>query len=41
MTNRERILGVAGTVMPTSPIERVERISDLVEQHVTYPVRPY
>lgn len=35
------ILGVADNVMPTSLIERVERISDLVEQHGTYPVQPY
>ncbi len=35
------ILGVADNVMPTSLIERVERISDLVEQYGTYPVRPY
>jgi hypothetical protein len=35
------ILGVADNVMPTSIIERVERISDLVEQHGAYPVQPY
>ena len=35
------ILGVADNVMPTSLIERVERISDLVEQYGTYPVQPY
>ena len=35
------ILGVADNVMPTSVIERVERISELVEQHGAYPVRPY
>jgi hypothetical protein len=35
------ILGVADNVMPTSLIQRVERISDLIEQHGTYPVRPY
>jgi len=35
------ILGVADNVMPTSIIERVERISNLVEQHGTYPVQPY
>jgi len=35
------ILGVADNVMPTSLIQRVERISDLVEQHGTYPVQPY
>jgi hypothetical protein len=35
------ILGVADNVMPTSLIERVERISDLVEQHGAYPVQPY
>jgi hypothetical protein len=35
------ILGVADNVMPTSLIERVERISDLVEEHGTYPVQPY
>jgi len=34
------ILGVADNVMPTSLIERVERISELVEQYGTYPVRP-
>jgi len=28
-------------VMPTAVIERVERISELVEQHGAYPVRPY
>jgi hypothetical protein len=33
------ILGVADNVMPTSLIERVERISDLVEQYGTYPIR--
>jgi hypothetical protein len=35
------IFGVADNVMPTSIIERVERISELVEQHGTYPVQPY
>jgi uroporphyrinogen-III decarboxylase len=35
------ILGVADNVMPTSLIERVERISELVEQHGGYPVQPY
>ncbi len=35
------ILGVADNVMPTSRIERVERISELVETHGTYPVKPY
>ena len=35
------ILGVADNVVPTSVIERVERISELVEQHGAYPVRPY
>jgi hypothetical protein len=35
------ILGVADNVMPTSLIERVERISELVESHGTYPVQPY
>jgi len=35
------ILGVADNVMPTSVIERVERISDLVEKHGTYPVQPF
>jgi len=35
------ILGVADNVMPMSLIERVERISELVEQHGTYPVQPY
>lgn len=35
------IFGVADNVMPTSIIERVERISHLVEQHGVYPVRPY
>jgi hypothetical protein len=35
------IFGVADNVMPTSLIERVERISDLVEQHGAYPVQPY
>jgi uroporphyrinogen-III decarboxylase len=35
------ILGVADNVMPTSLIERVERISELVEQHGAYPVQPY
>jgi hypothetical protein len=35
------ILGVADNVMPTSIIERVERISELVEQHGAYPVQPY
>jgi len=35
------ILGVADNVMPTSLIERVERISDLVEEHGHCPVQPY
>jgi uroporphyrinogen-III decarboxylase len=35
------ILGVADNVMPTSLIQRVERISELVEQHGSYPVQPY
>lgn len=35
------ILGVADNVMPTSLIQRVERISELVEQYGAYPVRPY
>jgi hypothetical protein len=35
------ILGVADNVMPTSRIERVGRISELVETHGTYPVKPY
>ena len=35
------VLGVADNVMPTSLIERVERISELVERHGTYPVQPY
>jgi hypothetical protein len=35
------ILGVADNVMPTSIIERVERISELVEEHGNYPVQPY
>jgi len=35
------ILGVADNVMPRSLISRVERISDLVEQHGKYPVQPY
>ena len=35
------ILGVADNVMPTSLIERVERISELVEAHGAYPVKPY
>jgi len=34
------ILGVADNVMPTSIIERVERIADLVEQDGTYPIQP-
>ncbi len=34
------ILGVADNVMPTSLIERVERISELVEQHANYPIKP-
>lgn len=34
------ILGVADNVMPTSVIERVERISDLVEQYGNYPIKP-
>lgn len=34
------ILGVADNVMPTSLIERVERISDFVEQYGTYPIQP-
>jgi len=33
------ILGVADNVMPTSIIERVERIADLVEQDGTYPIQ--
>ena len=35
------ILGVADNVMPTSVIERVERISELIEQQGSYPVKPY
>jgi hypothetical protein len=35
------ILGVADNVMPTSIIERVARISDLVERYGTYPIQPY
>ncbi len=35
------ILGVADNVMPTSRIERVQRISQLVEEHGVYPVQPY
>jgi hypothetical protein len=35
------IFGVADNVMPTSIIERVERISDLVEEHGAYPVRQH
>jgi hypothetical protein len=35
------ILGVADNVMPTSLIGRVERVSELVEQHGSYPVQPY
>ena len=35
------ILGVADNVMPTSLIERVERVSELVEQYGSYPVQPY
>jgi hypothetical protein len=35
------ILGVADNVMPTSIIERVERISHLVEQYGTYPIQPH
>jgi hypothetical protein len=35
------ILGVADNVMPMSIIDRVERISELVEQHGAYPVQPY
>ena len=35
------ILGVADNVMPTSLIERVERISDLVERQGAYPVQSY
>ena len=35
------ILGVSDNVMPTSVIERVERISELVEEHGNYPVKPY
>ncbi|MGD0264707.1 MAG: hypothetical protein ABSD47_07080 [Candidatus Methylomirabilota bacterium] len=41
MTSRERILGVADNRMLTSPFERVQRISDLVERHGTCPGRPY
>jgi hypothetical protein len=40
MTIRDRILAVADNVMPTSLIERVERISDLAEQHGTFLVQP-
>ncbi len=35
------IVGVADNVMPTSLIERVERISELVETHGAYPVKSY
>jgi hypothetical protein len=34
------ILGVADNVMPTSLIERVQRISGLVDEYGTYPVQP-
>ena len=34
------ILGVADNVMPTSVIERVERISELVEQYGNCPIKP-
>jgi len=34
------ILGVADNVMPTSLIERVERISELVEQYANCPTQP-
>lgn len=34
------ILGIADNLMPTSVIERVERISELVEQHANYPIKP-
>lgn len=40
MTSRDRILAVADNVMPMFLIEGIERISDLVEQHSTCPVRP-
>jgi hypothetical protein len=35
------ILGVADNVMPYSLIERVEWITELVEQHGGYPIQPY
>jgi len=34
------ILGVADNVMPTSVIERLERISELVEQYANCPIEP-
>ena len=34
------ILGVANNMLPTSLIERVERISELWEANGTYPVQP-
>ena len=34
------ILGIADNAMPTTVIERVERISELVEQYGNYPIKP-
>jgi len=34
------ILGVADNLMPTSVIERVERISELVDEYANYPIDP-
>jgi hypothetical protein len=33
------VLGVADNVMPDSKLERVERISDMVEAYGRYPIR--
>jgi len=40
MASRDRILAVADNVMPTSLIEGIGWISDLVEQHGTCPMQP-
>ncbi|MHB1133782.1 MAG: uroporphyrinogen decarboxylase family protein [Chloroflexota bacterium] len=40
-TGDAMILGVADNVMPRSKIERVERISEIVEQHGALPLQPW
>jgi hypothetical protein len=34
------ILGVADNVMPEAKIERIARVSEMVEEYGAYPIRP-